>query len=131
MLISSSCWQGSTSQPHVPRVLGSTVALCLPRKDGMSMVASAGVFATGCFSSIYRVWWVSFRRKPCTSQSSKLHKHSARKPFLSLEDFAKSFACFQACLGASETRFPSSPSISRVPFCLLFGFNKGTQKEKG
>ena len=28
------------------------------------------------------------------------------------------------------TRFPSSPLI-RVPFFLLFGFNKGTQKEKG
>ena len=29
------------------------------------------------------------------------------------------------------TRFPSSPLIIRVPFFLLFGFNKGTQKEKG
>ena len=28
-------------------------------------------------------------------------------------------------------RFPSSPLIIRVPFFLLFGFNKGTQKEKG
>ena len=29
------------------------------------------------------------------------------------------------------TRFPSSPLIIRVPFFLLFGFNKGAQKEKG
>ena len=29
------------------------------------------------------------------------------------------------------TRFPSRPLIIRVPFFLLFGFNKGTQKEKG
>ena len=29
------------------------------------------------------------------------------------------------------SRFPSSPSIIRVPFFLLFGFTKGTQKEKG
>ena len=29
------------------------------------------------------------------------------------------------------TRFPSSPLIIRVPFFLLFGFDKGTQKEKG
>ena len=28
-------------------------------------------------------------------------------------------------------RFPSSPLIIRVPFFLLFGFNKGTQKKKG
>ena len=28
-------------------------------------------------------------------------------------------------------RFPSSPLIVRVPFFLLFGFNKGAQKEKG
>ena len=27
--------------------------------------------------------------------------------------------------------FPSRPLIIRVPFFLLFGFNKGTQKEKG
>ena len=33
--------------------------------------------------------------------------------------------------GSSESRFPSSPLIIRVPFFLLFGFNKGTQKEKG
>ena len=36
---------------------------------------------------------------------------------------------------ASLTRFPSSPLIKsltiRVPFFLLCGFNKGTQKEKG
>ena len=29
------------------------------------------------------------------------------------------------------TRFPSNPLRIRVPFFLLFGFNKGTQKEKG
>ena len=29
------------------------------------------------------------------------------------------------------TRFPSSPLIISVPFFLLFGFNRGTQKEKG
>ena len=29
------------------------------------------------------------------------------------------------------SRFPSSPLIIRVPFFLLFGFNKGTQKKKG
>ena len=29
------------------------------------------------------------------------------------------------------TRFPSSPLEIRVPFFLLFGFTKGTQKEKG
>ena len=29
------------------------------------------------------------------------------------------------------TRFPSRPLIIRVPFFLLFGFHKGTQKEKG
>ena len=29
------------------------------------------------------------------------------------------------------TRFPSSPLTIRVPFFLLFGFNKGPQKEKG
>ena len=28
-------------------------------------------------------------------------------------------------------RFPSRPFIIRVPFFLLFGFNRGTQKEKG
>ena len=28
------------------------------------------------------------------------------------------------------TRFPSSPLIIRVPFFLLFGFKKATQKEK-
>ena len=27
-------------------------------------------------------------------------------------------------------RFPSSPLMIRVPFFLLFDFNKGTQKEK-
>ena len=32
---------------------------------------------------------------------------------------------------APITRFPSSPSIIRVPFFLLFGFNKGTPKKKG
>ena len=31
----------------------------------------------------------------------------------------------------NPTRFPSRPLIIRVPFFLLFGFNKGTQKEKG
>ena len=31
----------------------------------------------------------------------------------------------------SEARFPSSPLIIRVPFFLLFGFNKGNPKEKG
>ena len=31
----------------------------------------------------------------------------------------------------STSRFPSSPLIKRVPFFLLFGFNKGTQKKKG
>ena len=31
----------------------------------------------------------------------------------------------------SIARFPSSPLIIRVPFFLLFGFNKGTQKAKG
>ena len=30
-----------------------------------------------------------------------------------------------------ETRFPSGPLIIRVPFFLLFGFSKGTQKDKG
>ena len=30
-----------------------------------------------------------------------------------------------------ETRFPRSPLIIRVPFFLLFGFNKGTPKKKG
>ena len=29
------------------------------------------------------------------------------------------------------TRFPSRPLMIKVPFFLLFGFNKGTQKEKG
>ena len=29
------------------------------------------------------------------------------------------------------SRFPSSPLIIRAPFFLLFGFNRGTQKEKG
>ena len=29
------------------------------------------------------------------------------------------------------TRFPSSPLEIRMPFFLLLGFNKGTQKEKG
>ena len=33
--------------------------------------------------------------------------------------------------GLRVARFPSSPLIIRVPFFLLFGFNKGTQKEKG
>ena len=28
-------------------------------------------------------------------------------------------------------RLPSSPLIIRVPFFLLLGFNKGTQKKKG
>ena len=31
----------------------------------------------------------------------------------------------------SKPRFPSSPLIIRVPFFLLFGFNKGTPKNKG
>ena len=31
----------------------------------------------------------------------------------------------------SEARFSSSPLLTRVPFFLLFGFNTGTQKEKG
>ena len=30
----------------------------------------------------------------------------------------------------SVARFPSRPLIIRVPFFLLFRFNKGTQKEK-
>ena len=30
-----------------------------------------------------------------------------------------------------DPRFPSSPLAIRVPFFLLFGFNKGTQKDKG
>ena len=34
-------------------------------------------------------------------------------------------------LNQTLTRFPSSPLIIRVPFFLLFGVNKGTQKEKG
>ena len=32
---------------------------------------------------------------------------------------------------ATSTRFPSSPWIIRVPFFLLFGSSKETQKEKG
>ena len=42
-----------------------------------------------------------------------------------------SFRCLEMSESASQTRFPSSPLIIRVPFFLLFGFNKGTQKEKG
>ena len=38
---------------------------------------------------------------------------------------------YRALLLKRLTRFPSSPLIIRVPFFLLFGFNKGTQKEKG
>ena len=34
-------------------------------------------------------------------------------------------------LKTSKTRFPSSPLTIRLPFFLLFGFNRGTQKEKG
>ena len=30
-----------------------------------------------------------------------------------------------------RSRFPGSPLEIRVPFFLLFGFNKGTQKAKG
>ena len=30
-----------------------------------------------------------------------------------------------------ESRFPSNPLIIRVPFFLLFNFNKETPKEKG
>ena len=30
-----------------------------------------------------------------------------------------------------SSRFPSSPLIIRVPFFLLFGFNKGTPQKKG
>ena len=30
-----------------------------------------------------------------------------------------------------QTRFPSSLLKIRVPFFLLFGFNEGTQKDKG
>ena len=33
--------------------------------------------------------------------------------------------------GRCMSRFPSSPLTTRVPLFLLFGFNKGTQKEKG
>ena len=32
--------------------------------------------------------------------------------------------------GFRATWFPSSPVEIRVPFFLLFGFHKGTQKEK-
>ena len=34
-------------------------------------------------------------------------------------------------LGPFESRFLSSTIIIRVPFFLLFGFNKGTRKAKG
>ena len=37
----------------------------------------------------------------------------------------------EASKSMKQARFPSSPLIIRVPFFLLFGFNKGTQKEKG
>ena len=37
----------------------------------------------------------------------------------------------QATPRINTSRFPSRPLIIRVPFFLLFGFNKGTQKEKG
>ena len=36
---------------------------------------------------------------------------------------------FERCYIIS--RFPSSPLIIRVPFFLLFGFNKGTPQKKG
>ena len=38
---------------------------------------------------------------------------------------------YQADFLCTSTRFPSSPFIIRVPFFLLFGFKKGTHKEKG
>ena len=34
-------------------------------------------------------------------------------------------------LGQCPSRFPSRPLEIRVPFFLLIGFYKGTQKEKG
>ena len=34
-------------------------------------------------------------------------------------------------LSQLHTSFPSGPLIIRVPFFLLFGFNKGTRKKKG
>ena len=33
--------------------------------------------------------------------------------------------------GLSSTRFPSKPQIMRVPFSLLFSFNKETPNKKG
>ena len=41
------------------------------------------------------------------------------------------FITYEAPRPLSKTRFPSSPLIIRVPFFLLFGFNKGTTKKKG
>ena len=35
-----------------------------------------------------------------------------------------------ASCGFRVARFPSSPLIIRVPFFLLFGFNKGTPKKR-
>ena len=45
----------------------------------------------------------------------------------------KSVVCLQSKAWPlyPSSRFPSSPLMIRVPFFLLFGFNKGTQKEKG
>ena len=47
-------------------------------------------------------------------------------------DISKGPKTESSCLALRNlSRFPSSPVILRVPFFLLFGFNKGTLKEKG